>query len=239
MSTFRKDLWPSRAAAEAEFKKIKAFQAWDIRVLNQYLAFGLRQVPTALYGQNGTAPQEAVTLTTTKHQESWSYVRPNFEPQSEDMNRLLSPDLSPNIEGQQSSHRPEAIATLAQLPFLRPNVLYIFGGRSPMSTEPKRMDKLLKTGTGVGGNGGSKSGRVQSVVFEQNSHLVPFEATFECSVSAAKWLAHCLKEYKSDEAFHASYESKKSCRNMLVMSQEWQELVKKSPWTLRPSKEKL
>jgi hypothetical protein len=49
MSTYRPDLWPSRKAAEAAFRKNKFFQSWDSRVLDKYIQFGLREVPTALY----------------------------------------------------------------------------------------------------------------------------------------------------------------------------------------------
>jgi hypothetical protein len=76
MSTYRRDLWLSREAAATAFRKSKFFQAWDSRVLDKYIEFGLRQVPTALYpdGVNGaTLSPGAVTLATSKHQEAWNY----------------------------------------------------------------------------------------------------------------------------------------------------------------------
>lgn len=242
MSTFRKDLWPSRGAAENEFRKNKYFQAWDSRVLDRYLQYGLRQVPTAIYSYPSTdnsVQKDSVTLTTTKHQESWSYLRPNFEPQSESMDRLLSPDLDPKIEGQQSSHRAEGVITMRNLPHLRPNVLYLFGGKSYVSSETEQMEKLLHTGVGVGGSGGSKTGRVKRAVFGENSHLLPFEAPSKCASVIAEWLMAYLNEYKATEEFYKTYGSRKSDKGMLVASQEWKDLVKMSTSTLRQPREKL
>ena len=79
-SSFRPDLWPSRAAAEASFRKGRFFKSFDERVLNNILKYGLREVPTAVYPLSTTTEQGAVTLTTTKHQEVWTYLRPNFNP---------------------------------------------------------------------------------------------------------------------------------------------------------------
>lgn len=242
MSTARKDLWPSREASEAAFRNNKFFQAWDSRVLDRYLQFGLRQVPTAIYpypSADNSVQKDSVTLTTTKHQESWSYLRPNFEPQSESMDRLLSPDLDPKIEGQLLSHRAEGVITLSNLPHLRPNVFYLFGGKSHLSTGNEQLEKFLTTGVGVGGSGGSKTGRVQRAVFGENAHLLPFETPSKCSLLIAEWLVAYLNEYRTTEKFYETYGSRKSDNCMLVASQEWKDLVKKSSWTLRQAREKL
>ena len=242
MSTSRKDLWPSREAAELAFRKSKFFQAFDSRVLDLYLRFGLRQVPTAIYpypSADNSVQKDSVTLTTTKHQESWSYLRPNFEPQSEKMDRLLSPDLDPKIEGQQSSHRAEGVITLRNLAYLRPNVFYLFGDKSLLSTTNDQMEKFLKTGVGVGGSGGSRTGHVQRAVFGENSHMLPFEEPSRCSLVIVEWLAAYLVEYRTNENFYETYGSRKSDEGFLVASQEWKNLVKKPSWTLRPAREKL
>ena len=236
LATLRKDIWLSRAVVESSFRRNKAFQAWNSRVLDKYLKFALREVPTAIYSYpsvDGSVQKEAVTLTTTKHQEAWSYVRPHFEPQDEEMSRLLSPDLDPDGEGRHSSHRAECISTLANLPHLRPNVLYIFGSQSPMSTEAEQIDKLFKTGKGVGGSGGWATGKVQRQVFPNNGHLVPFEQTVQCSRVAVEWISRYLEQYRNDEAFYRTYRSKRSDSSMLVVSQDWKDLVKRSSWTMR------
>ena len=155
------------------------------------------------------------------------------------MNHLLSPDLDPKIEGQQSSHRAEGVLTVRNLPHLRPNVFYLFGSKSHLSTETEQMEKFLSTGVGVGGSGGSKTGRVQRAVFPENAHLLPFEAPSKCAMVIAEWLVAYLNEYRTTEEFYKTYGSRKSEKGMLVASQEWKDLVKKSTWTLRQAREKL
>ncbi|EWC48360.1 hypothetical protein DRE_02129 [Drechslerella stenobrocha 248] len=76
-SAKRRDIWPSRDAAAAFFKSRPFYQRWDPEVLDLHLQAGLRGVPTAVYPdvsavEGGSA---AVTLTTTKHQEVFTFWR--------------------------------------------------------------------------------------------------------------------------------------------------------------------
>ena len=183
--------------------------------------------------------KDSVNLTSTKHQESWSYLRPTFEPQSESMDRLLSPDLDPEIEGQQSLHRAEGVITLRNLPYLIPNVFYLFDDKSRLSTGNDQKEKFLNTGVGVGGSGGSKTAHVRRAVFRKNTHLLPFEAPSKCSLVIPEWLVAYLIEYRTTEKFYETYESRKSDEGMLIASQEWKNLVKKPSWTLRQAREEL
>ena len=57
-----------------------------------------------------------------------------------------------------------------------------------MSTEAEQMEKLIKTGVGVGGNGGSRKGKVQRAVISDAGHLLPFETTTQCSTIGTEWL---------------------------------------------------
>ncbi|KAJ5022949.1 hypothetical protein J3E73DRAFT_400179 [Bipolaris maydis] len=64
---------------------------WDERVLQRWLQYGLRNLPTAVYPRHiqvaGTeahvthedASADTVTLTTTKHQEVFTFLRPTFD----------------------------------------------------------------------------------------------------------------------------------------------------------------
>ena len=94
MSAMRRDLWPSSSAANFSLKR--GLKSWDRRVVERYLSFGLRRVPTPIYdpGNDSKIPLDAVTLTTTKHQESWAYSVPNFEPEAAGLDRLLLADWS-------------------------------------------------------------------------------------------------------------------------------------------------
>ncbi|EAQ82891.1 hypothetical protein CHGG_11067 [Chaetomium globosum CBS 148.51] len=93
-STNRRDIWDSRAAAAARFAKSPFYRAWDPRVLDLWVRHGLRALPTELYPYppgaartsptattpNPNATDPPVTLTTTKHQELFTFLRPTYLP---------------------------------------------------------------------------------------------------------------------------------------------------------------
>ncbi|MCJ1286483.1 hypothetical protein MMC26_005829 [Xylographa opegraphella] len=211
-STFRQDLWPSLPAAYAALRKNKV-------------------------------PKESVTLKTSKHQEAWCFTRQNFEPIGEPgdeeyirQNRLVSPDLDPTEHGRFLSHRAEPVITLSNLPFLRPRVLYLFGGKSPLSNVHMQAQKVDATGVGVGGSGGVAEGKVEKVVFEAAGHLPPYEQVGDCAEVTAAWLGRQVQHFKREDAFYVSYDSGRSERDMLVTSARWQRMVRLPRSTLRPMK---
>lgn len=119
-STFRTDLWPSKADAEKSFRKSKFYQSWDSRVFDRWMKFGIREVPTAIHQSNSMKDEKAVTLTTTKHQEVFSFFRPNFrgrQVSGEDtLNRTTHPDLDLRSKVHYPFYRPEPYV-------LRPSIL--------------------------------------------------------------------------------------------------------------------
>lgn len=245
-ATGRRDLWHCREDAEREFRASKAFRKWDARVLDLYLRYGLRSVPTMLYPLDGErqVPGEAVTLATTKHQEAWAYMRPNFEPIGDDARyeRLLAPDVDLEREGRLLSVRAEAGITLRNLPFVRPSVFYVFGGKSPMSSARLQRQKMETTGTGVGGSGGVEAGKVESLVLPHVGHLAPFEDVEACGEAAAVWLGKWMEGWTREEEVLRGLESRTSEGGKGVrVSKEWKELMRKDPRTERPriGKEKL
>ncbi|RAO69386.1 uncharacterized protein BHQ10_005398 [Talaromyces amestolkiae] len=151
-SSLRRDIWPS--ADQAKQSLSKGLKRWDPRARERYLKYALRNVPTALYHPSdpNVGPQ-AVTLTTTKHQEAWSYFTPNLEP--EHMDRLLLPDWDVEKERPYLFSRPECWSAMRNLPFLRPSLLWVFGGKSFLSLPEAQEAKMRVTGTGVGGSGGA------------------------------------------------------------------------------------
>lgn len=60
-STFRRDLWPSRAAAAAAFRKNPFYAQWDPRVLDLWLQHGLRDLPTLVHPSLDAAAVPAAT----------------------------------------------------------------------------------------------------------------------------------------------------------------------------------
>ncbi|MCJ1360420.1 MAG: hypothetical protein MMC33_010425 [Icmadophila ericetorum] len=227
MSTFRKDIWPSRQAAAASFQRSPFYKAWDPRALDLWVEYGLRDLPTKLYpdvpteGEKGTP----VTLTTTKHQEVWTFLRPNFDGQDADgnavYNRLTHADLNRTAPPTYPFYRPEPSITLNNLQFLRPPVLYIFGGKSNVSTEEWREQKLELTGTGVGGSGGAKEGRVEEVTLPGISHLVPMEAPEQTAEAAATWLGRELQRWRDQEQKLEAARSQREAAWNIKVSEEW------------------
>ncbi|KAI9827563.1 MAG: hypothetical protein M1832_004913 [Thelocarpon impressellum] len=216
-SAFRRDIWPSRAAAEASFRKSAFYQAWDARVFDKWVQHGLRVLPTPIHPDG---PPGSVTLTTPTLQEVRTFVRPNFHGLSPSGQRVhdaaAAPDLdlaSPIFE---PFYRPEPGAIFAQLPQLRPRVLFVFGATSVVCSAAARDALLRTTGTGVGGGGA----RVQHAVVPGTSHLVPLEAVAACADAAAAFLGGELARFRAgEERFEAEWTAK-AWRDKAVLSAE-------------------
>ncbi|KAA8644606.1 putative toxin biosynthesis protein [Aspergillus tanneri] len=243
LSTYRRDRWPSRKAAATSYKKNPVYQAWDPRVLERWIQSGLRDLPTAIHPLSedqstnmGSDDDRPVTLTTPLHQEVFTFSRPNYDgPPGKDVppNQLTHPDLNPNHLGSFPFYRPEPSRIFAQLPHLRPSVLYVFGGKSEMCQPEMMADKMATTGRGVGGSGGVPVGRVRDVYFERFGHLLAQEAPIECGEAASKWLGSELKRWREeDEAFRAQW-SRKSKVEKQTIDARWKEHV---PPPVRPTK---
>lgn len=234
-STFRRDLWPSRENAETSFLRSKYYQQWDPRVLSRWFKYGLREVPTALYPETDAAPsgKKAVTLCTSKHQEVFTFLRPNFnmrrKPDGTIVPAETNPvDLDPTTPNTYPFYRPEAIVAFKNLPYLRPSVLWVFGGKGAVPRVEDRNEKKEITGIGVGGSGGAKAGRVEMVTFEEVGHLVPMEVVDQTARVAAEWIGREVKRLtKADEKFHAGW-SKMGKRQRQVISEEWERMIKPS-----------
>ncbi|KAL9064630.1 MAG: hypothetical protein Q9161_008758 [Pseudevernia consocians] len=238
-STFRRDNWPSRAEAASSVKKSKFYQSWDPRVLDLWIRYGLRSLPTAIYpkdhggsdrSENDDGP---VTLTTTKHQEVFTFLRPNFDGLDANgklvVNRRTHPDLDLRAAELYPFYRPEPPAVFNDLPRLRPSTLYIFGGQSDLSTPDLRKQKMERTGTGVGGSGGAGADRVKEVVFEDVGHLIPMEAVARCAAAAGEWLSSDLKRWGGEEAeFKREWEAKER-RAKYAISEEWKKNIGGDP----------
>lgn len=205
-SAKRRERWPSREEAHKSFKKSKFYQTWDPRVLDRWVQYGLRDVPTKLF-PDAKAPE--VTLTTTKHQEVMTFLRPNFaarpgdkEPSSAEftlsnpkVNRRTHTDLTPHADQQSPFYRGESTIVFNQLPHIRPSVFYIFGSLSFLTDDAIIEEKLTKTGSGVGGSGGRAEGLVASVMVQDAGHLIPMEKVEESAEHISKWVKKELERY--------------------------------------------
>lgn len=219
LSSFRRDLWPSRQEAEAAFRKNKLFSTWDRRVLEAWLRYGIRDTPTKLHPEPGRA-----TLTTTKHQEVFTYYRPLAQAvDKESGKRYVDPKKLPDIDTDYLAkyahfhfYRPEGPTTTDRLPSLRPSVLWLFGDRSDVCGPGMREETLRLTGTGVGGSGGAAAGMVGQVVVEELGHLVPMEATTRCAAHAAESIAPAVRRWREEEDEFLAWAGKSDVEKQVI-----------------------
>lgn len=225
MSTFRRDIWPSREEAAESFKKSKFYQTWDKRVLDRWIEHGLRDLPTKLYPQSPfqDSSKTPVTLATSKHHEVFTFVRPSFDSLDTDGNPSNNQQkfLDMGNEPTQPFYRPEAASVFRSLPHLRPSVFYIFGGQSFLSPPDRRRQKMETTGTGLGGSGGAREGRVHETVLEHAGHLIPMEAVDECAQKTADFLAPELQRWREGEEEFRKAWAGKDQRQKITIPEDW------------------
>ncbi|KAL8739047.1 MAG: hypothetical protein Q9181_000229 [Wetmoreana brouardii] len=236
LSTFRRDYWPSREEAAASFRGSKFYQAWDKRVLDRWVDVAFRDIPTALYPSiDGESKPKPVTLVTSKHQEVFTFSRPNFDGMDKDgrpvIDRSTHPDLDPDPESGEiyPFYRAEPSSTSKRLPYVRPSVLYIYGGKSDLSAPKFREKRMDTTGVGVGGSGGAKEGQVKQVVFEGVGHLVPMEVVGQSADAAAGWLAQEMTRWTQQEREFEAKWSSKTKREKQTVTEEWKRRVGGDP----------
>jgi hypothetical protein len=149
-------------------------------------------LPTVIYPNKLEGSINPVTLTTIKHQELMSYLRPNFEGKvasgGKEFDRLNLPDSVGPPERICPSYRAEPIQIHKMLENVRPSICYVFGAKSPVSVPQLRKDKMALTGSGVCGSGGVKEGRVKEILLEGHGHLIPQEAPSLCANATAAWI---------------------------------------------------
>ncbi|KAJ7759148.1 alpha/beta-hydrolase [Mycena metata] len=66
----RRDIWESKEAARAWFAKRLPWNRWDTRILDSFIEYGLRNLPTATYPDRTSG----VTLACTRAQETVGYI---------------------------------------------------------------------------------------------------------------------------------------------------------------------
>lgn len=208
LSAIRRDTWPSREAAAAAFRSKPFYQSWDPRVLDLFIRYGLRDVPPSSSSSSSpptTTTTTPVRLTTTKHQEVFTFARPLWPALDPSTNLLTNPSLAPDTDIDPSTpfalpfYRPEGNNTAARLPNLRPPILYVFGAKSDVSPPHLIREKLETTGVGVGGSGGARAGRVKHLVHPRAGHLVPLEEPLFCATAAAGWIRTEMDRWWDEE----------------------------------------
>ncbi|KAH0355434.1 putative toxin biosynthesis protein, partial [Aureobasidium melanogenum] len=236
LPSFRKDLWPSRQAAEAAFRKNALLKPFDERVVQKILEYSIRATPTLLYPQSSTEQgkaEQSYTLTTPKHQEALSIARPNFEDRNWEATpdlvaRSTVPDLWPCAPYVSPFYKSEGRTCWMFLPHLRPSVLWLYGKKSYTMDPDERREKMKRTGTGWNGSGGAEMGRVKEEFVEDTGHFLCFEKIAETAEKVSEWLDAEVKIWKDLEKVTFDQEwLKQDVIGRQKMDGRWLEGVKK------------
>nr|POF20047.1 abhydrolase domain-containing protein mpah [Quercus suber] len=202
LSSIRRDIWPSREEAARSFASSKYYQKWDPRVVQKWIQYGLRDLPTEQYPGDPRQLEKSsipVTLTTTVAQEVYFYFRAIYpEARLLQDDDDLTQDIHPEDVTDLPFSRPESQQIFRRLPEVKPSVLYVFGKTSEVSTPARRKSKLETTGIGVGGSGGVGKGRVSEAVLD-TGHLVAFEKPRDCAEVSAAFIADELGRWETEE----------------------------------------
>ncbi|KAL1861574.1 hypothetical protein VTK73DRAFT_7048 [Phialemonium thermophilum] len=214
LSTFRRDLWPSRQEAEASFRRSNFYKTWDPRVFDAWVKYGLRDTPTKIYPQPGQ-----VTLTTTKHMEVFTYNRPVAQAYDQDGRRVVDSSKVPDISDAMANapfYRAEPLQIAEKLPSLRPSVLWLYGSKSEIGTPVVRKDNVGRCGAGVGGSGGVQAGMVKDVVVEGFGHLFPMEVTTLTAEHAAASIVPAVERWRREEAEFQAWAQKPDIEKQVI-----------------------
>jgi len=206
-STNRRDIWPSREQAAQKFLSNAFYRSWDPRVFKRFVEYGLRDLHTQNHPLSEETGQPSVTLATKKAQELFFYIRPSYVDERSGLARgIPEHEMHPDDIDDFPFYRPEPAQIFRQLPHLKPDVLYLFGESSPLSSPEARQKKMEMTGTGIGGSGGLASGRVQERVLPCG-HMVPMEMVRETAEVSAEFINSTISAWESQtSAFQRAWE---------------------------------
>lgn len=209
----RKQLFPNRAVAEAGVRKNPFFAKWHPRAIDLLVEHNF--VPAHVHDAIGPEPgdssqpsAEAVVTSTPRAMETSLIARPNYRAAGlkgldtmDAQDKRSAPDVDPEAQMKFPFYRPEPITTLKMLPQIRPSVCYILGDKSHSSSDKIHTIWLKTTGTGVGGSGGERLGRVvERMVGPNGDHYILLDKQLMYTVAdyAADWLEGEMKRWDEE-----------------------------------------
>lgn len=201
ISAVRREIWPTREDAAEALRKSPFHSSWDPRVLDAYIAHGIRDLPASTVSGEG----DRAALTTPRDQEVFTFFRPLYPYLGDDgtVDRDGAPDFDPTVNDKPHRghpfpfYRSEGSSVLARLPNVRPSVLWVYGEKSDVNLPPSaRSENVKACGTGPDGSGGVQAGRVAEVVIEGREHLFPLEVPGLCAEHAAAWVGKDMQRYR-------------------------------------------
>lgn len=233
LPSFRKDLWKTRSDAESAFRRNALVKKFDARVIDKVLAYSIRPTPTLLYPEaNKSQNEPSFTLTTTKHQEAFSIVRPNYDdvgakglPTADE--RHSHPDVWDDAPFKSPFYKTEGRTCWMFLAYVRASVLWLYGGDSYAADPEERSHKMERTGTGWNGSGGAPLGRVKEDIVNGTGHFVCLEKVGECAERMSRYLEEEIEVWRVGEEKSVDAEwRRKDVVGRQTMDEQWLSQIK-------------
>ncbi|KAG5951897.1 hypothetical protein E4U53_002053 [Claviceps sorghi] len=231
-SSGRRDVWPSRREAADSFARSPFYQAWHPTVFDLWIRYGLRARSPAA-GDAGDAGE--VTLATSKHQEVFTFTRPSWPAFDAEGKEMVNPDWVRDMGTPETFdrhmypfYRFEPLLTHQGLPHLRPGVLFVNGGSSPVIPPEPVAARAAITGTARGGSGGPDTGRVRNVTHPRHGHLIPFENPGFCAQEACAFLAAEMAIWAAEEREYQEW-ADQPLQQKTTLSRDWLSRLKTKP----------
>ncbi|TAQ87958.1 hypothetical protein B7494_g3710 [Chlorociboria aeruginascens] len=172
----RREVFPSMDAASSYIATAKCYSTWDPRTIARLQQYGF--VPVYPKCPN----KKEVRMSTPKAVEAASFFRSNVRQVGRDgleniteEDRLEVPDIDPDAYWMAPIYRPETDLMWKLLPTLRPWVMYIVGESTVYAVPNAVNERTARTGTGIGGSGGPKSGGSICKFIDGGGHSMPMD----------------------------------------------------------------
>lgn len=191
------DTYASRAEADKQIRKSPFFKTWDPKIVQRYIETAFHTSPTA------AIPNDSVKLTTTKHAEATTLIRPNTSHSGtsssiSEAERSLHPNLDPRAPLTGPVYNPFPRIVFSYLPTLRPSAYFLLGEGSRISDANEIAERTKVTGTAPGGSGGVEAGRVKCKTIP-GGHFVPMTNVSGTAEAAAEWLEAEIRRFRERE----------------------------------------
>jgi len=186
----RRDVWPSRNGARVRLRKNPYYAKYDPRVFERFVKYSLRDRPTPEH-------PDAVTLTTPKAQDVYTFCRPDppfpgFTPAPDYKNRSDETILVPGFYRAEITHIKRALREIY------PPILYLWGTISDIGNSAYSQRIIDQTGVGGGGGGGALAGQVVSRYIEGADHLIPYKFPEKAAEAITDWLRVELEKWNEE-----------------------------------------
>lgn len=187
----RRDGWSSRSDVEAWIQKNPYYKNWDPRTISRFVEYGFIEDEQPADGgaaklRSKTPPMIEVTY----------LYRPNLGAAGSQGPEHITaeqkaevPDIHPNAKLRTPVYRPEGPIAFNMLPSVRPSVQFVLGESSGYAAPEIQKPRFELTGTGVGGSGGQRLGRVKQHFVKRGMHTIPVDKNLdEVASVAAQWI---------------------------------------------------